>query len=64
MSGTIKVDGKDSKQVSPKNLREKIAIVPQKNILFTGSVEENIRWGKEDATDAEMVDSGDDCWGT
>ncbi len=53
--GTIKVDGIDSKQVNPKTLREKIAMVPQKNILFTGSVEENIRWGKEDATVAEVV---------
>ncbi|QIZ05864.1 ABC transporter ATP-binding protein [Priestia megaterium] len=53
--GTIKVDGVDSKQVSPKKLREKIAIVPQKNILFTGSVAENIRWGNEEATDAEVV---------
>jgi ATP-binding cassette subfamily B protein len=55
VSGTIKVDGVDSKLVDPKILREKIAMVPQKNILFTGSVAENIRWGKEDATVAEVV---------
>ncbi|MBV7505100.1 ABC transporter ATP-binding protein/permease [Bacillus sp. sid0103] len=55
VSGTIKVDGVDSKLVDPKILREKIAMVPQKNILFTGSVAENIRWGKEEATDAEVV---------
>lgn len=55
VSGTIKVDGIDSKRVNPKKLRDKIAIVPQKNILFTGSIEENIRWGKEDATDTEVV---------
>ncbi|MEH7303577.1 ABC transporter ATP-binding protein [Neobacillus drentensis] len=55
VSGTIKVDGVDSKLVDPKILREKIAMVPQKNILFTGSVSENIRWGKEEATDAEVV---------
>jgi ATP-binding cassette, subfamily B, multidrug efflux pump len=54
-SGTIKVDGIDSNLVNPKKLRETIAIVPQKNILFTGSIEENIRWGKEDATDTEVV---------
>lgn len=55
VSGTIKVDGIDSKRVNPKKLRDKIAIVPQKNILFTGSIEENIRWGKEDATDTEVI---------
>jgi ATP-binding cassette subfamily B protein len=53
-SGTIKVDGEDIRNVNPKKLREKIAIVPQKNILFSGSVKENICWGKEDATDAEV----------
>ncbi len=37
-----------------KDLREKIAFVPQKTILFTGSVAENIRWGKEDASMEEI----------
>ncbi|WP_040206788.1 ABC transporter ATP-binding protein [Neobacillus jeddahensis] len=54
-SGSIKVNGQDIKQVDPQKLRDKIAIVPQKNILFTGSVAENIRWGKEDATDEEVI---------
>ncbi|MCL6571978.1 MAG: ABC transporter ATP-binding protein/permease [Bacillus sp. (in: Bacteria)] len=54
-SGTIKVNNEDIKLVNPKKLREKIAIVPQKNILFTGSVEGNIRWGKEDATQEEII---------
>lgn len=52
--GTIKVDGEDIKLVNPKKLREKIAFVPQKNILFTGSVAENIQWGKEDASQEEV----------
>lgn len=52
--GTIKVDGEDIKLVNPKMLREKIAFVPQKNILFTGSVAENIQWGKEDASQVEV----------
>ncbi|MEH7333257.1 ABC transporter ATP-binding protein [Neobacillus drentensis] len=56
-SGTIKVDGEDISQVNPKKLREKIAIVPQKNILFTGSIAENLRWGKEDATEQEMEEA-------
>jgi ATP-binding cassette subfamily B protein len=53
--GSIKVDGQDIKHVDPQKLREKIAIVPQKNILFTGSVADNIRWGKEDATEEEVA---------
>ena len=53
-AGTIKVDGEDIHLVDPKRLREKIAFVPQKNILFTGSVEENIKWGKEDASMEEV----------
>jgi ATP-binding cassette, subfamily B, multidrug efflux pump len=53
-AGSIKVDGEDIHLVDPKRLREKIAFVPQKNILFTGSVEENIKWGKEDATMEEV----------
>ena len=47
-------------QMSPKKLREKIAFVPQKNILFTGSVAENIRWGKEDAQMKEVEKAADD----
>ncbi|MDM5329606.1 ABC transporter ATP-binding protein [Neobacillus sp. CF12] len=54
-AGNIKVDGEDIHLVDPKRLREKIAFVPQKTILFTGTVEENIKWGKEDASVEEMV---------
>ncbi|MBT2657681.1 ABC transporter ATP-binding protein [Bacillus sp. ISL-18] len=53
-SGTIKVDGQDISKLKPQLLRDQIAIVPQKNILFTGTVADNIRWGKEEATDAEV----------
>jgi ATP-binding cassette, subfamily B, multidrug efflux pump len=53
-SGTIKVDGEDIRAYNPEKLREKIAIVPQKTILFTGSVEENIKWGKEQASSEEV----------
>lgn len=55
--GTIKVDGEDIKSVNPKLLREKIAFVPQKTILFTGSVEENISWGKADARKEEIIEA-------
>lgn len=53
-AGSIKVNGEDIHLVDPKRLREKIAFVPQKTILFTGSVEENIKWGNEDASMEEM----------
>ncbi|MED3561055.1 ABC transporter ATP-binding protein [Bacillus xiapuensis] len=53
-AGIIKVDGEEVKDVQPQRLREKIAIVPQQTILFTGSVAENIKWGKEDASTEEM----------
>jgi ATP-binding cassette subfamily B protein len=53
-SGTIKVDGRNIQSVNPQSLREKIAIVPQKNILFTGTVADNIRWGKENADSQEI----------
>ncbi|MFV5784554.1 ABC transporter ATP-binding protein, partial [Pediococcus acidilactici] len=43
--GSLKVDGIDVRHFHPHDLREKIAIVPQKNILFTGSIRENIQWG-------------------
>ncbi|MDP4177994.1 MAG: ABC transporter ATP-binding protein [Bacillota bacterium] len=54
-SGTIKVDGIDVKDISLKNLREKIAVVPQKNVLFTGTIAENIKWGKENASFEEVI---------
>ncbi|WP_442598591.1 ABC transporter ATP-binding protein [Neobacillus sp. D3-1R] len=53
-SGKIKINGEDISQINPKALREKVAIVPQKAILFTGTVIENIRWGREDATQEEI----------
>lgn len=53
-SGVIKVNGEDIQKINPKDLREKIAVVPQKNILFSGTVAENIRWGNENATMEEV----------
>jgi ATP-binding cassette, subfamily B, multidrug efflux pump len=52
--GKVKVDGVDVKDLNPKKLREKIALVPQKTVLFTGTVIDNIRWGKEDANLEEV----------
>jgi ATP-binding cassette, subfamily B, multidrug efflux pump len=53
-SGSLKVDGEDIRTLDPNQLREKISIVPQKSILFTGTIEDNIRWGKEDAAPEEI----------
>ncbi|NSL52816.1 ABC transporter ATP-binding protein [Calidifontibacillus erzurumensis] len=52
--GSVKVDGKDVRDYNLKELRNKIAIVPQKTMLFTGTIAENIRWGKENATFEEI----------
>ncbi|MFC0215878.1 ABC transporter ATP-binding protein [Paenibacillus chartarius] len=49
-SGTVKVNGIDVRLCDPKELRRRIAVVPQKTMLFTGTVADNIRWGNEEAT--------------
>ena len=53
-AGRVLVDGRDVKTYEPEVLREKIGIVPQKAVLFKGTIRENIRWGKEDASDEEI----------
>ena len=53
-SGSITIDGLDVREMSQETLRSKIGLVPQKAILFTGTIAENIRYGKEDATDEEV----------
>ena len=53
-AGRVLVDGKDVKTYQPEVLRDKIGIVPQKAVLFRGSIRENIRWGKEDASEEEI----------
>jgi ATP-binding cassette subfamily B protein len=53
-SGSILVDGVDIRQLSQQKLRQKIGYVPQKAVLFTGTIADNIRYGKEDATDEEI----------
>lgn len=52
--GTISIDGRPVKEYPLKNLRDSIAMVLQKNTLFSGTVKDNLRWGKEDATDQEI----------
>ncbi|WP_091230493.1 ABC transporter ATP-binding protein [Fontibacillus panacisegetis] len=53
-SGRVLVDGFDVRDLSQEDLRGKIGYVPQKAVLFTGTINENIRYGKEDATDEEV----------
>jgi ATP-binding cassette subfamily B protein len=55
VEGTVKVDGVDVRRLDPKLLRARIAVVPQKTVLFTGSVSENIRRGNEHATLEEIA---------
>ena len=53
--GSIKVDGVDVRNASQHDLREKIGYVPQKGILFSGTIDSNLRYGREEATDVEIV---------
>lgn len=52
--GEVKVGGVDVKEYDLKTLRDKVAVVLQKNTLFTGTIRSNLLWGKEDATDEEI----------
>ncbi len=54
-SGCILVDGVDVREMTMHDLRERIGFVPQTPILFSGTIAENIRYGKDDATDEEVV---------
>lgn len=54
-SGTIRVNGVDVQAVPQEELRSKIGFVPQKALLFTGTIAENIRYGKADATAEEVA---------
>ncbi|OPA79448.1 multidrug ABC transporter ATP-binding protein [Paenibacillus selenitireducens] len=53
-SGSIEIDGVDVRELTQSELRSKIGLVPQKAVLFTGTIAENIRYGKEEATDEEV----------
>ncbi len=56
-SGRILIDGQDIRSVSQDSLREKIAVVPQETALFNRSIRENIRYGRPDASDEEVVEA-------
>ena len=54
-SGSVKVGGRDVREYDIESLREQVAMVLQKNVLFSGTIRENLRWGDENATDEEMI---------
>ena len=55
--GTVMVGGVDVRNYNLKSLRDQVAFVLQKNTLFAGTIRENMRWGKEDATDEEIINA-------
>ena len=57
--GQVLVDGVDVREYSLKNLRNGVGMVLQKNVLFSGTVEENLRWGDEDAPMEELVEASE-----
>lgn len=52
--GSVRVDGIDVREYSLKNLRDGVGMVLQKNVLFSGTIEENLRWGDETATEEDV----------
>lgn len=55
--GVVKVGGIDVRNYDLDTLRNQVAVVLQKNILFSGTIKENLRWGNKDATDEELVEA-------
>lgn len=53
--GSIQVDGVDVRELSQKELRDKLGYVPQKGVLFSGTIASNLRYGKEDASKEEII---------
>ncbi|WP_432628742.1 ABC transporter ATP-binding protein [Brotaphodocola sp.] len=52
--GAVRIDGVDVREYALKDLRDRIGVVPQKAVLFEGTLRANMKWGKEDATDEEI----------
>ncbi|ADK67838.1 ABC transporter related protein [Olsenella uli DSM 7084] len=55
--GSVKVGGHDVREYDLDTLRNEVAVVLQRNVLFSGTIKENLRWGKADATDEELVEA-------
>ena len=56
-SGSVCVGGKDVRSYDMEALRDQVAVVLQKNVLFSGTILENLRWGREDATEEECAEA-------
>lgn len=56
-NGRILIDGRDIRSIKLKTLREAVSVVLQDSILFTGSIKENIKWGKKNATEDEVIEA-------
>ena len=54
-SGTVRVGGRDVREYDLESLRDAVSVVLQKNVLFSGTIKENLRWGDPTATDEELV---------
>ena len=57
MSGSVRIGGRDVREYSLKNLRSSVAMVLQKNVLFSGSIRENLKWGNPNATDEQIIEA-------
>ncbi len=56
-SGSVRLAGKDVREYDVKDLRARIGVVPQRAVLFKGTIRENLQWGKADATDEELMEA-------
>lgn len=56
-NGCVKVGGEDVRKYDISSLRESVAMVLQKNVLFSGTIKDNLRWGNENATDQQIIDA-------
>ena len=55
--GAVSVSGRDVRSYDLESLRQQVAVVLQKNVLFSGTILDNLRWGKEDATEEECAEA-------
>ena len=58
-SGSVRLNGKDVREIRERDLRSHIGLVPQKAVLFHGTLRDNMKWGREDATDSDINEAID-----